>query len=55
MENPIYKMMINNVKIHIKAKAPKDIDYIDAFRISEVLAICWCVDKEKVIQDIIGL
>ena len=55
MKNELYKMMINNAREHLKQQnpeLPKEDDF-SIFKISEVLALCLCKDKEEIIIDII--
>ena len=56
MKNELYKMMINNAREHLKQQnpeLPKEDDF-SIFKISEVLALCLCKDKEEIIIDIIN-
>ena len=60
MENPLYKMMINNLAIEIvsdqnrKAVVEMDPKALDVFTASELLGIALAKDKEKIAMDIIN-
>jgi len=55
MNNPVYKLMIANASNYLNNSKPNtNPDAIDAFRISEVLALCLCKTKEDVLNDIIN-
>lgn len=55
LNNDIYKMQIRNAQSYLKTLDVEKLssDDINAFQISEVLAICWCINKEQVIIDIL--
>jgi hypothetical protein len=56
MENPYYKMMINNARAFVRSsKNQEDVDRISIFEISEVLAICTGKLKEDIVIEISGL
>lgn len=47
-----YQMCVNNAARYIQDTADTQ-DCIDAFTVSSVLAVCFCKDKEEVINDIV--
>lgn len=49
----IYSFCINNCKQSIKDSDKLSPDNIDAFRMSEVLAIAFCKTKEDVLKDLV--
>lgn len=49
-----YQMMINNAKAYIKNVDPLNEDCIDAFRISEVLALCTGRLKEEILLELLN-
>lgn len=49
-----YKMMINNAKEYIKNVDTLSEDCIDAFKISEVLALCTGRLKEEILLDLLN-
>jgi len=49
-----YQMTVNNVARYIKEHPAGTNGSIDAFAASTVLAIAFCTDKEKVINDIVA-
>lgn len=49
-----YQMMINNAKSYIKNVDPLNEDCIDAFRISEVLALCTGRLKEDILLELLN-
>ena len=52
-----YQMAINNCAAELKRNEKRSMferNTIDAFQMSEVLAIAFCTDKEKVISDIVA-
>ena len=56
MNNPLYKMMILNAKAYLKSASDEDkvgLEHLDAFKISEVLALVLGKTKEDVMSDII--
>lgn len=53
--NPYYQMMIKNAAIYCRTQSPLNPDTLNAFQISEVIAICTCKLKEDVISDIISV
>ena len=56
MENPYYKMMINNARAFVRSsKNQEDVDRISIFEISEVLAICTGKLKADIVIEISGL
>jgi len=55
MENDLWKLMIVNAKQYLQSANPNgDPEVINAFRISEVLAICTGKLKEDVIIELIS-
>lgn len=46
-------MMLNNTKAYLKTSNPLDPNSIDAFRISEVLAICTGKLKEDIVLELL--
>jgi hypothetical protein len=49
-----YQMCINNAKTYIKKHNGEfDPNRIDAFKFSEIIAICFCKTKEDVIADLV--
>jgi len=54
MENELYKMMITNAKAFLQDKEVSK-EGIDAFRISEVLAICTGKLKEDIVLELAGV
>jgi hypothetical protein len=53
--NPYYQMMIKNAAIYLRSQDPLNPDTLNAFQISEAIAICTCKLKEDVISDIISV
>lgn len=52
MNNTLYKMMISNLKEHLRNSDPNDQDTLNAFRISEVLAIATGKLKADIILEL---
>ena len=52
MENELYKMMINNYSFYLRTANKLDPDFIDIFRISEVISIGTGKLKEDIVLDI---
>jgi len=53
MDNPLYKMMINNAKAFLRENSVNENEGINAFRISEVLAICTGKRKEDIFAELL--
>jgi len=51
--NPYYQMMINNARNYLRKEHEDPNDVINAFEISQVLAVLTGKLKEDVLQDII--
>lgn len=54
MNNPVYDLMISNCRSYLKKSNPHSPDHLNAFKLSEVIAIALCKTKEDVIMDIIN-
>ena len=52
MDNVLYNMMINNAKEFLKENNSEENEGINAFRISEVLAICTGKLKEDIVLEL---
>ena len=52
MDNILYRMMISNLKEYLRNSDPNNQDVINAFRISEVLAIATGKLKEDIILEL---
>ena len=48
-----YELMINNAKTYLKNADKFDNDTLDAFKFSEILAICTGKSKEDIVIDLI--